>query len=755
MHNVRRAAVLFFAFALLPFADAQKRPLTEKDLFDFVWIGDTQIAPDGRSVVFVQTTCTPDHSNYETSLYWLDLTAPSAKPELLTPGTHDSSPRWSPDGTQIAFVRSAERAAGAGGGGGGAQVYLMPAKLNGKVIKISDLPRGAGDPQWTPDGKAMVVSSSTPQDQAAARATTAKLGRATGDDAHVSDVKVINRSNYRSNGAGYLNPENVGQLYMIYLPKADGTQDPAWQLTGGRFSAGEPLLTSNGWLFFTSTHIDEPIYEESPHNTLYGFKLPTGAHPRDLPTVTFTHDMGIGARGIALSPDNQHLAFRASTESKIPATHKQTDLWTVDMAWSGDTPSITAAPRDITGGTAYEMGGSIGGDNTAPRGGGRGGLMWSADSTRIFDIVGFRGSALMVLVDTTAANKVTELTAKKQSVLSFTGTRDGSKMIALISNPILIGDLFTLGANMAQTQITDVNQKLFSQLDISMPLDIQVKPTHHAEDIKGETIDTFLMLPPGVSPTAKPAAPLPFILNIHGGPHSAYGWVFDHEMLYMAGKGYVVDYPNPRGSTTYGANFANIIMNNYPGDDFHDLMDTVDVAIKMGYADPARLGVTGGSGGGLLTDWVVTQTDRFKAAVAQRDITDWAGWWYTSDSVGFHQSFYPKQAPWENPKGFAEHSPVTYVANLKTPMMFILGDADYRTPPSSGGEVFFRALKYKKIPTVMVRFPRESHELSRSGEPWHRIERLENIVNWFDHFLLGKCEPQYDIVATCSVASAN
>jgi len=241
------------------------------------------------------------------------------------------------------------------------------------------------------------------------------------------------------------------------------------------------------------------------------------------------------------------------------------------------------------------------------------------------------------------------------------------------------------------------------------------------------------------------------ILNIHGGPHSAYGWVFDHEMLYMAAKGYVVVYPNPRGSTTYGENFANIIVNNYPGDDFHDLMDTVDYAVKAGYADPARLGVTGGSGGGLLTDWVVTQTDRFKAAVAQRDIVDWAGWWYTADAAGFHQSFYPMSPPFDHIELYRAHSPITFVNNIKTPMMFILGDADYRTPPGSGGEQFFRALKYKKIPTVMVRFPRESHELSRSGEPWHRIERLENITNWFDHFLMGVCEPQYEVVPTCGV----
>jgi dipeptidyl aminopeptidase/acylaminoacyl peptidase len=150
---------------------------------------------------------------------------------------------------------------------------------------------------------------------------------------------------------------------------------------------------------------------------------------------------------------------------------------------------------------------------------------------------------------------------------------------------------------------------------------------------------------------------------------------------------------------------------------------------------------------------VVTQTNRFKAAVAQRDITDWAGWWYTADVASFRQSFSPLGLPADNIERYRAHSPITFVNNIKTPMMFILGDADYRTPPTSGGEDFFRSLKYKKIPTVMVRFPRESHELSRSGEPWHRIERLENITNWFDRYLMGMCEPQYDIVPTCTAAT--
>jgi dipeptidyl aminopeptidase/acylaminoacyl peptidase len=432
------------------------------------------------------------------------------------------------------------------------------------------------------------------------------------------------------------------------------------------------------------------------------------------------------------------MAFHASDE-KQAISHQQEDLFVQALDWSSGKPVVAGVPKNLTGRLAYEMGSGVGGDNTAPRGGGRAGIVWSADGATLYDVAGSRGSALLVSVDA-ATGAVSEMTERKQAVLGFASTKDHAETLALISNPVMIGNLFLVGAAKAQQAKTYLNNWLFEQLNLQMPLELQVKPTVHAADIGGETIDTFVQMPPD-----GPQTNLPMILNIHGGPHSAYGWVFDHEMQWMAAQGYLVVYPNPRGSTTYGQQFANVIMNNYPGDDFHDLMDTVDAVVKLGYADPARLGVTGGSGGGLLTDWVVTQTTRFKAAVAQRDITDWADWWYTADAAGFHQSFYPKSPPFEHIELYRAHSPITFVNNIRTPMMFILGEADYRTPPGAGGEQFFRALKYKKIPTVMVRFPRESHELSRSGEPWHRVERLENIVNWFDLYLKNECEPQYDV----------
>src|SRR5213596_105258 len=179
-------------------------------------------------------------------------------------------------------------------------------------------------------------------------------------------------------------------------------------------------------------------------------------------------------------------------------------------------------------------------------------------------------------------------------------------------------------------------------------------------------------------------------------------------------------------------------------------MRGVDEVIKRGYVDDKKLGVTGGSGGGLLTNWVVTHTQRFAAGVAQSEIASWGHWWYTDDFTLFQPNWF-NAAPFDDPDDFKASSPISYIKNVKTPMMFVLGDSDSRTPEGAGGEEMFRALKFRKIPTVMVKFPGESHELSRSGQPWHRVERLEHIVGWFDKWLMGVSKPEYDVAQEVTV----
>ena len=310
----------------------------------------------------------------------------------------------------------------------------------------------------------------------------------------------------------------------------------------------------------------------------------------------------------------------------------------------------------------------------------------------------------------------------------------GRLFAVTISDPMHLPELYILDTATAElTRLTHANDSLFSELTLSQPEEFWYP------SFDGRRIDAWIMKPVGFKPGTK----YPLILNIHGGPHVTYGDIFCHEFQWMAAKGYVVLYVNPRGSTSYGEEFANVIQYRYPGDDFKDLMVAVDSAIGRGYVDSTRLGVTGGSGGGLLTDWAVTQTHRFAAAVSQRDVADWSSFWYTADFTLFRPTWF-RSTPFQNPEEFRTRSPVTYVDRVTTPIMFVLGESDLRAPPGQGGEAMFRALKYLHKTAVMVRFKGESHELSRSGQPEHRVLRLDHILNWFDKYLLGRPITLYD-----------
>ncbi|HWF04790.1 MAG TPA: S9 family peptidase, partial [Candidatus Angelobacter sp.] len=476
--------------------------------------------------------------------------------------------------------------------------------------------------------------------------------------------------------------------------------------------------------------VDDPSYEH-PRTDVYSVAAAGGE-----PAKVLTIPMGAGA--MALSPEGKRLAFCAQVNEPVQS-YTQPDLWVVDLA-------ADAKPKNLTANYDFDVCSGVGGDQGTPRASGPNNIVWTADGNSLITSTAREGKANLIQVEIASA-KITEVTHGNQAVERFRATKDAAGLVAVISTTTNIGDLFWLdrssagAAAGAPRQLTHINDKLFSQLNLTEPEEIWYT------SFDGKKIHGWIQKPPDFDPSKK----YPLILNIHGGPHAAYGFVFDHEMQWMAAKGYVVLYPNPRGSTSYGQEFGNIIQYRYPGDDFRDLMLGVDEVIKRGYIDPKKLGVTGGSGGGLLTDWIVGHTDRFAAAVAQRDIASWAAWWYAADFTLFQPSWF-KAPPFEDPQDYVNRSPITYIKNVHTPLMLVLGEADYRTPPAAGGEEMFRALKYLKRPVIMVRFPGESHELSRSGQPWHRVERLEHIVGWFDKYLQGMSKPEYDDVASGEVS---
>ena len=694
---------------------AQKRNITEKDLFDFTWIGDPQVSPDNSLVAFVRVTVNEKKDGYNTSIW--GVSAGGGEPRRLTSGNHDSSPRWSPDGKYLAFVRVTDK----DGKPDQPQLFML-AMSGGDSFQFTSVPKGAGQPEWSPDGKTIAfVSNSNPEDLSKQSKDTVAgdTKKPEANDRRESDVRVITQAVYRFNGAGYVDAKRPQHIWVIAAPRTSDDKVSPKQLTNGRFDEDDVIWASDSsQIYFTSVRSDEPYYE-LPKTEIYSVAV-TGGEPVKLTSFN------MGSGNFSISPSGKQLAFIASSNEPV-RSYSEPDLWVIDLTQG-------AQPRNLTAGFDYDVGSGVGGDNAPPRASGGSDPIWSSDGREIIEVYAKEGKANLGRFDT-ASGKEMDVTTGNQAVISFRSTPDRKRLIYSISTPTRVGDLFSIDRSGGQpTQLTRINDAVFSKLNLTEPEEVWYT------SFDGRKIQGWLQKPPDFDPGKK----YPLILNIHGGPHAAYGYVFDHEFQWMAAKGYVVLYPNPRGSTSYGQEFGNIIQYKYPGDDYKDLMAGVDEVVKRGYIDTTKLGVTGGSGGGLLTNWTITQTDRFAAAVAQRDISSWSDWWYSDDFTLFQATWF-KAPPFEDPEDYKARSPITYINKVKTPTMFVLGEADYRTPPSAGGEQMFRALKYRKIPTVMVRFPGESHELSRSGQPWHRIERLEHIVGWFDHWLIGVPKPEYEI----------
>ncbi|MDQ3069040.1 MAG: S9 family peptidase [Acidobacteriota bacterium] len=674
---------------------AQSRSITEQDLFKFVWVADPQMSPDGSRVAFLRVSVDEKADAYDTTI-WLARADGAEAPRRLTSGVRDSGPRWSPDGRTLAFLRNG-------------QVHVLPLD-GGEARAITDMPRGAAGPIWSPDGRSIAFMST---------ARTADFPPADGTPAPAavrqSDVRVIREPVYRSNGVadfGFVDQDRPAHIWVTDVPAAGAALARPSALTSGEFGAGNAQWSHDGTRIFFASDRRPADPHAGTDSDLYAVPK-SGGEPVRVASIN-------GSIGpYAQSPDGRRLSFAGSHEMAAPRSYDQPDLWIVDLA--GGEP-----PRNLTAAYDFDITGGLGGDQRAPRGGSPASPIWTRDGRAILVRAGEQGDANLKRIDA-ASGKVATLTSGHQDVMSYTADATASTIAAVISTQTKVGDLYAIDAATGTArQLTAFNDALFSTLTLAAPEEIWY------DSFDGRKMHGWILKPPSFDASKK----YPLIVEIHGGPHSAYGNTFTHEFQWMAAKGYVVLFTNPRGSSNYGQDFGNVIQYRYPGDDARDILAGVDWLLKKGYVDESRMGVTGGSGGGLLTNWIVTQTSRFKAAVSQRDISDWASFWYTADFSQF-TPFWFRKAPFEDPKEFADRSPLTYVTKIQTPMLFILGDEDWRTPPSAGGEPLFRALKFLKKEAVMVRFPDENHDLSRTGKPWHRIERLQHIVGWFDKYLRG------------------
>lgn len=704
-------SLLFACVLTAPVAGAEKRLIAEQELFGFTWIGDPQVSPDASRVAFVRVTVDEKRTGYQSAIWSVSLDGERTM-QPLTSGKRDSMPRWSPDGKSLAFVRSEE----VDGAVKPPQIWMM-AMSGGDSFVVTRQPTGATTPSWSPDGQWIAfLSDSNAKDLAAAATEKPK------DEAErVSDVRVITRAVFRTDTGGYIDAEHPQHLWVVPAPQDAAIQAKPLQLTSGRFDEDNVLWApDSARLYFTTNRVDEPYYER-PKSDLYSIAA-TGGEPEKITTI------GMDVRSVALSRDGRRIAFVAEKNQPV-TSFSQPDLWVIDV-------EANAKPRNLTAKFDWDVNAGIAGDSAAPRALGGSAPVWTQDGRGLIASYAKEGRAILGLFDAGSGAEL-DLTSGDQAVVSYRASADTNKVVYTLSTPTRVNDLFVLDRSVtrpAPLQLTDINAALFATLDLTEPEEVWYR------SFDGKRVQGWLQKPPGFDPKRR----YPLILNIHGGPHAAWGFTFTHEFQWMAAKGYLVLYPNPRGSSSYGQSFGNVIQYRYPGDDYKDLMAGVDAVLRRGYVDEKKLGVTGGSGGGLLTNWTITKTSRFAAAVSQRDIANWEHWWYTADFTLFQEDWF-KAPPFEDPSDYRTRSPIAYIKNVKTPLMLILGDADLRTPPGAGGEAMFRALKFRRVPTVMVRFPNETHELSRSGQPWHRVERLQHIVGWFDKWLLDVPKPEYEV----------
>ncbi len=684
---------------------ADKRPITETDILQFQWIGDSQMSPDGSQIVFVRVVVNEDKDRYETALYMVPVNG-AAAPRPFTSGPFDTSPRWSPDGRTIAFLRAAEK----DGKPGKPQIHLIVAN-GGEARALTDVAKGAGSPRWSPDGATIAF-------------TTATLpGDTTKEDPTKSDVRVITRAVYRSNAGGYDETGRRDHIWTVASSLGAAAEKPVpRQLTSGDFDEENATWSPDGArIYFTSLRMLEPYY--APTDADLYFVPSNGGE------IVRVASIEGEIEAFAPSPDGKQIAFVGTLNGTPLRSYNQSDFFATATA-----PEST--PRNLTADYDFDIAAGVSGDQRAPRGGRGGGIVWSRDGKSVMVVTTAQGRSNLARFRLNDG-RMAIFSNGDNDVIAISTAADGSRLAALITSPTNIGDLFVADARKKTAswkQVTRINEALFSTLEIPAPEEIWY------DSFDGKKIHGWILKPPGFDASNK----YPMILQVHGGPHIPYGYAFTHEFLWMAAKGYVVLYTNPRGSSSYGQEFGNLIQFAYPGDDYKDLMAGVDYVVARGFVDEKKVGITGGSGGGVLTNWAITQTNRFAAAVSQRSIADWAGFWYTCDFTLFQPVWF-RGAPWEQPEDFAARSAITHIDKVTTPLMLIEGESDLRTPPSDGGEQMFRALKYLKKPVVMVRFPDETHELSRSGKPNHRVERLRHIVGWFDTYLQGKDSGAYNV----------
>ena len=655
---------------------AQQSPFVNEDIFEIEYASDVQISPDATMVAYVRYSMSIMRDRREGRL-WLVNTDGSSHRKLTSEDRSESSPRWSPDGTRIAFVSGSTE---------GSEIYVYWV-ATGQIARLTQLERSPGGIAWSPDGRQIAFTMLVPEARPVFAAMPAKPAGAEWADPPIVETRV----RHEADGSGVIEP---GFRHIFVIP-ADGGS--ARQITSGDFQHGAPVWGADGRsILFNANR--RPGWEwELDQSDIYQISLSDGV------TVPLTSRNGPDG-GQVVSPDGSSVAF-TSFEDRV-RTYQTQDLHLMRADGSGKSLLLEELDRSVSG------------------------LAWAADGSGVYFSYEDEGITKVGYTTTAGGWRVVaehlggtsvgraygggNYSVARDGTVAFTYTRsDDPSEVALVT------------PDGRQRMVTNLNGDLKSRTQLATAEMFWKESSHD-----GRPIQSWILHPPDFDPGSQ----YPLLLEIHGGPVSNYGDRFAGEFQLYASAGFVVVYSNPRGSTGYGEEFGDLLYHDYPGNDYDDLISAVDAVIKRGYIDEDQLYVTGGSAGGIMTAWIVGHTNRFRAAVVTKPVVNWISKTLVADNYnGYMHRRYPG-TPWENPEVYWDFSPLSVVGDIETPTMVMVGTADLRTPLSEAKQLY-HALILRRVDTALVQIPGAYHNIS--NRPSQLIAKVINTVAWFDRYKVG------------------